>query len=255
MGILQWDDRRDGQAFPRGTGAQLGAIRLGAVCALSRILSHGLARWLAGNAARLQGRYRCRAAHGGCRGSLVHTCHADCAVLGLPSRRVHHRRRAYLSRDRRQSIHHRSRSACLCGNPHQLGPILQWYRVGVWTDGGRHVFLWHGPHREEHGCGDIVDSLRGGRRRCSAAGRDLCAREVARHHAGRGRSGLIGRSQRNCLSRCAPRTRRCHGLALAQPARSLGFTGHDCHSGGLHLQSGDFRQGAAHCLAGRCGTA
>ena len=115
--------------------------------------------------------------------------------------------------NRCQSIHHRARSARLCGNPHQLGPILQWYRVGVWTDGGRHVFLWHRPHRGEHGCGDIVDSLRGGRRRCSAAGRDLCAREVARHHAGRGRSGLIGRSQRNCLSRCAPRTRRCLGLA------------------------------------------
>ncbi len=65
---------------------------------------------LAGDQAGLQGRHHRRAADGRGGRVLVHPGDAHRAILGVPARRLHHRRRADLPGNHRQSLHHRARA-------------------------------------------------------------------------------------------------------------------------------------------------
>ena len=124
-----------------------GAVGLGAVRALPRLLPDGAARRLAGDEARLQGRHHRRPADGGGRRLLVHPGHADRVVLGVPARRLRDRRRADVPRDDRQSLHDGARRPALRGHAHQPGPVLQRHRLDLRPDRRRRLLLRQGRER------------------------------------------------------------------------------------------------------------
>ena len=76
------------------------------------------------------------------------------------ARRLRHCRRSHLSRNDRQSLHHRSRSDSVRGDAHQSRAIVQRHRLAPRADRGRHVFLFQERGRREHGQRESLDSLR-----------------------------------------------------------------------------------------------
>jgi len=76
------------------------------VCALPGLLSDVDAGGLAGEQARVQGRHHLGIADCGAGRLLVYPRHVDRGVLGVPAGRVHHRQRADVSGDGRESVHH-----------------------------------------------------------------------------------------------------------------------------------------------------
>ena len=204
------------------TLAQFG---VGAVCPLSRLLPDGAAGRLAGDEAGLQGRHHRRAADGGGGRALVHPRDPHRGLLGVPARRLHHRRRPDLPRDRGQSLHHRARPAAIRGHPHQPRPVVQRHRLDFRADRRRDVLLWQGRRGCQHRQPDPLDPLR---RDCGAGHRprgDLLLRRRARHQDGR------------CLPPGRQRPRRV-ALDLGPPAFCLG-RGRAvplCRGAGRHLQ-------------------
>ncbi len=105
VGILQRNDRRDGQAFSGRAALKPRAIGLGAIRALSRLLPDGDACGLAGDEARLQRRDHHWSADD-CSGRvLVYSGDAYRAVLGVSDGRLHHRGWAYVSGNDRKSVY------------------------------------------------------------------------------------------------------------------------------------------------------
>ncbi len=173
-GVLQRDDRRDGQALPGRVAPEPLAVGLGAVRALDGLLPHGAPGGVAGHAARLQGRHHRRAAARCRRRVLVHPGHEHRGVLGVPARRVRRGLRPDVPGNGRQSLHHGARAAALCRDAHQPRAIVQRGRLGSRPGAWRALLLRQGHGGPQHGRPDALDSLRGrGGRGAPAGGRLL----------------------------------------------------------------------------------
>ena len=66
---------------------------------------------------------------------------SDHGVRRVPGGRLRHRHRAHVSRDHRQSVHHRAGRSALRRHPHQPGAIVQRRRLDLRADRRRHVLL------------------------------------------------------------------------------------------------------------------
>ena len=66
------------------------------------------------------------------------------AFVGFPGRGLRHRHRPHISRDHRQSLHHRAGQPAIRRHAHQPGPIVQRRRLDLRAHHRQHVFLFEG---------------------------------------------------------------------------------------------------------------